>query len=84
MLELTRSTIDVKLDDKVYKLRAPTYAEGLEYKKQAKDCVEDETKLFELLGAFLAKLGFPVEASKTMEVGHLEKILEFVLGTKKK
>jgi hypothetical protein len=84
LIELTRTTIEVKIDDKTFNMRMPTYKEGIQYKSSVKECGDDEIKTSDLLMGYLEKLGMPKEVTETLEIGHLEKILEFILGAKKK
>lgn len=84
MLELVRSTIEVKLDGKVYTLRMPTYKEGILYKSEVKKISEDDILSSNLLIDYLSKLGLPKEVCESLEIEHLEKVLEFILGAKKK
>lgn len=84
MLELTRTTIEVKLDGKEYTLRMPTYKEGILYKHEIKLLQDDDVKASERLVEYLSKLGLPKEVSESLEIGHLEQVLEFILGAKKK
>lgn len=84
MLELTRATVEVKLDGKVHTLRMPTYKEGIVYKHELSLSKDDDIKSADMLIAYLSKLGLPAEVSESLEINHLEQVLEFILGAKKK
>jgi len=62
----------------------PTYKEGILYKQQVKAVVEDDVKAAELLIDYLSNLGLPKTVCESLEIEHLEKVLEFILGAKKK
>lgn len=84
MLELTRTTVEVKLDGKTYTLRMPTYKEGVQYRSDVAKNKEDDVKCAQLLITYLSNLGFPAEVSESLETNHLVDILDFIQGAKKK
>ena len=84
MLELTRVKIEIKLDGQTYSMRMPTYKETIKHQVESKAIANDEVKSSEHLMKYLSELGLPIEVCESLELDHLEKILDFILGAKKK
>lgn len=84
MLELTKTTIDVKIGAEEFKMSAPTYEQGLRYKKEIKEAGEDEEKVFLVVSSFFESHGLPKAASSQLESKHLEMIMDALIGVKKK
>lgn len=84
MLEFAQTTVEIKIADKVYKMRVPTYKESLDYQQITKNIIGDEMALFEAVCNYFEMLGLPKDATANLEMGHLSQVLEFLLDTKKK
>lgn len=81
-LELKRRVINVKLDGHNYPMTAPTIKEADSYQAKAKKA-EDEGTQVELLFSFLIERGLPKDVIETLEVDHVNMIIEHLLGVKK-
>lgn len=83
MIELVKTKVEVKFEDKIYNLHCPTYKQSLEYSEAVKQASGDELAIAKCLTGFLLKLGLPEDVSESLESGHLEQILDFILSKKK-
>lgn len=81
-LELKRKKINVKLDGQSYPLTVPTLREADKYQARAKKA-GDEGKELELLFDFLNERGLPKEVIESLEVDHVNLLVEHLLGVKK-
>jgi hypothetical protein len=77
MLELNSKTLDLKFNDKVYKLKYPTVKELRGFKK-AKDGDEFDTVISMFINA-----GLPEKICESLEIDHIEAIIKELTTTKK-
>jgi hypothetical protein len=83
MLELKSTKKKIKINDKVFEMKAPTYKDSLEYEKNLQDAGADAVKKADCLFDYLNKLGLPKESSLELEVEHLVSIVGYLSGEKK-
>ena len=81
-LELKRKKINVKLDGQNYPMTVPTLREADKYQHRAK-AAEKEGKTLDLLFDFLGERGLPKDVIETLEVDHVNMLVEHLLGIKK-
>jgi ribosomal protein L5 len=77
MLELNSKTLDLKFNDKIYKLKYPTVKE-LKGFKRAKDGEE-----FDSVVKMFVNAGLPEAICDSLEIDHVEAIIKELTSTKK-
>lgn len=83
MLEIQRTSIDVKIDGITYKLRMPSFLESSKYRKDL-ELMDSAEKQTDLLMSYLDSLGIPKNVVGSLDPDSIDPILEFVRGGKKK
>jgi hypothetical protein len=81
-LELKRKVVNVKLDGQSYALTVPNLKEVEKYSSEAKD-VSDPHKNLSILCSFLEKRGLPKAVVESLEVEHLNLLIDNLMGLKK-
>jgi len=78
VIEFSRHVFKFKLDGEEYKVTHPTVKDIEEFESEAKADQGIETTI-----KFLEKLGLNPVVARSMEVGHLTKLVEVISGAKK-
>jgi hypothetical protein len=83
MLEIKSTKKLVKIDDKEYNLKSPTYKDSKCYNDDLATCGDDTEKKVECLFNYLAKLGLPKEVSQELELSSVLEVMDYLMGQKK-
>lgn len=81
-LELKRKIVNVKLDGKSYALTVPNLREAESYQEKV-NLADKEGKYFDLVCDFLKDRGLPEDVVSSLEIDHVNLIIENLLGVKK-
>lgn len=84
MLEIKKTELPLKIGEKEFSLKSPTYKDSLNYESALKDAGDDSALKAECLFKYLEVLGLPQEESTTLDIDNLLKIIDYVSGSKKK
>lgn len=82
-MKLVRTSLEIDFYGEKITLRCPTYKEGKDYRDQL-SALEKDADATEVLMNFLEKMGLPKEKFMELEFSHVNEVMEFLLGTKKK
>ena len=83
MLEITKKTKVIKINDVEYSLKQPTYKDSVEYDKSVAEAKDDTKKKIDCLFNYLEKLGLPKEISTDLEIENITEIMNYLSGVKK-
>lgn len=81
--EFTRTVLEINMYGEKITMRRANRTEHKEYVNKLKALVDGEDTL-EVIKEFCVKMGMPAESFDGMELGHINAILDFVLGNDKK
>ena len=81
MLELkfSRRKIDLELYGEKFSVNFPTAQEINQYAKDYENVSKEAGAEFDLSLVLLEKLGLPKEKAQSMEIGHIEQLLDMLL-----
>lgn len=82
-MKLEKTKFQIEIYGQQIELRAPNYLEASEY-RQALTNLTEKAEATEIIKGFLGKLGLSEDVFNSLEMGHVQEILEFVLTPKKK
>jgi hypothetical protein len=82
-MKLEKTKLQIEIYGEQLELRAPNYLEASEY-RMALNNLSEKSEATEIIKGFLIKLGLTEAVFNSLEMGHVQDILEYVLTPKKK